>query len=185
MRLDDIRKDLLYFCGLVDTRASARPCPLNLHGLFEMHISIWSRLLDYRTLNKSLEAAVTEITIQHLGLALFVMTTFLGNDQKQIVDYRLLRECIIHAVDELCEYSYGIMNDALLIWFLLLAFTWSPSISSYGKFGITVRRTISCLGIETWEDVRTATPALPWLENVHQHPHLEPRNLLDHMSSCL
>lgn len=162
-RLDGIEWDLLRFCTLVNSCGKKDISALNLHDFYEINTSVWYRLLDVQSLDESLQAEVTGLLIQHLGLALFMATTFLDNVQHQIIDYQPLRSCIDHAAENLPRD----LDCALTAWFLLLALIWVAEETDDGQLEHSLQHAAGRLGATTWGEARVAMSALPWLDAVH------------------
>ena len=161
--LENIRLDMMYLCGLLNQGSCTDSCSIDLHSFYEMIVSLWYRLLRFRSPDEVLRSPVDDVAVQHLGMVLFLMTVLLDNAQQQIVDYCPVRRCIEHVLKrwsaELDVFS--------AMWFLLMAQIWTRGRTDQALLVKFLRATVVRMDVKTWHEARTRISGLPWITALH------------------
>lgn len=163
--LDSVRIDMLFLCSLVNWSTETGTYVINLRSFAEINVSLWYRLLTARPLDEILEAGVDDFAVQHAGTLLFMMTTFLDNERRQIVDYAPVRQCVMHVVQGLHDEVDCISK----IWFLLLGMVWFSGTTTSARIKDSLRAAAVGLGSRSWSEVRAAMTELPWIDILHEN----------------
>lgn len=161
--LHDILIDAMGVSMLFNKHLDRRP--LDLFGYQEALLSIFYRLLRFRSLQEvrfkpDLQSA------HHIGMAVFMMTIFLCFDQRRIIKYELVSPCMKEVIcGGLDEHE-----EELEFWLLMLGGIWASCDQNDGWFVSRLQERDRALGIETWDDARRILAKFPWIDVIHNEP---------------
>lgn len=161
--LQDIFSDVMSFCSLLNTGTST--LVLDFLSFEEVLMSVFYRLLNFRSLNESRKCSDLQ-AIYHVGLIVFMMTTFLQFNRHKIMNHRLLSLCIRDVLDS--EIHGG--DDDLTFWFMIVGGIWASD-DIKGDWlhqrirGMAVRRRI-----DSWNEARQILCMFPWANALHDKP---------------
>lgn len=161
--LQDIFSDVMGFCALLNTQT--RTLVLDFLGFEEVLMSICYRLLNFRSLNESRKSSDLQ-TIYHVGLIVFMMTTFLQFNRHRIMNHRLLSLCIRDVLDT--EVHGG--DDDLNFWFMIIGGIWISDSIEDDWLHQRIRRMAVRRRIDRWDEARHVLCMFPWVNTLHDQP---------------
>ena len=145
-------------CALLNERTVT----LDLKAFLEIMISICYRLLRYRSLN-DVERPCDSDAAYHMGLIIFMMTTFLHHKHHQIMDYKLVTLCFKDVVDGQSEE----LDNELLLWLLIVGGMWIAGDSHSEWLSHKIRTTTQRLGVDSRDEARKCMARFPWIDALH------------------
>lgn len=161
--LHDILSDVMGICSLLNYNACN--CVLD-HLIFEEIIaSIFYRLLRFRSLNDSRLYSDIQ-TVYHVGLIIFMMTTFLQFNNQRIIDHSLLSQCLRDVLDsELYEHD----EDAIL-WLMIVGGIWVSGSVDGDWITPRIRNLAQRRSVSTWDEALMYVCEFPWIYSLHNPP---------------
>lgn len=131
----------------------------------EVLTSLCYRLLKFR----SLRHAITRLDKQsahHIGLIIFMMTLFLQNDRRRLINYNLVSIYLKKALeDELCD-----QNVEFFFWLAIIGGIWISDEADNKWIAPRIRIGAQQLGLASWEDARKIICKYPWVNGLHDQP---------------
>ena len=161
--LHQVLLDVMSVCSLFNKNLHDRT--LNLQTFQEITISLCYRLLRFRSLNDIRQQSDIEAAY-HVGLIIFMMTTFLQYDRRRIVDFKLIPLCLRDILDSrLDEY-----DNEFVLWLMMVGGIWISVDVDGEMLAPRTRITAQRLGIDTWDGARSSVSKLPWINALHDQP---------------
>jgi hypothetical protein len=138
---------------------------LDTNSFLEIIISICSRLIRYHPLQDYKQIS-SQDAVYHTGLTIFMMTSFLQLDGRQILRYDLvtkrLKEVLSEASDE--------VEDSLALWFMIIGGIWLSGGSDGEWLAPRIRDLAEKMGFDAWSDVLKIVRQYPWIGILHDEP---------------
>lgn len=131
-------------------------------------MSVCYRLLKFRSLDESRKLCDLQ-TIYHVGLLLFMMTTFLQFNRHRIMNHKLLSLCLRDALD---TETHG-EEDGLILWFMVVGGIWVSNDVEGNWLYQRIWETSVRRRIDTWDEVRHIVCMFPWIHALHDQPGYE------------
>lgn len=158
--LYEIFVDVRYLTTLLN---STLPGPvLDVNTFLEMIISVCSRLIRYHPLQDFRQISSLD-AVYHIGLIIFMMTSFLQLDGRQILKYDL----VALRLKEVLDGNLDGLNDELLLWLVVMGGIWASGGSDGAWLIPRTRELAGRLRIDHWVDARRIISRLPWIKVLH------------------
>ncbi|RBR21689.1 uncharacterized protein FIESC28_04789 [Fusarium coffeatum] len=148
--------DLLGVCNLFNKHIEKKP--LDVIEFQEILVSVCYRLMGFRTLNES--RLIQDIdSAYHIGLLVFLMSTFWNNHQSRLAKPGLIAACIRHALK--------MADGGFAFWLLMLGGISVPKGDDQEWMITRLREEASRIGVVTWKDARDCLTKFPWMTVIH------------------
>jgi hypothetical protein len=135
---------------------------LDCNTFLEMIISICSRLIRYHPLQDFKQISSME-AVYHIGLTIFMMTSFLQLDGRQILRYDLVTLRLKETLDDDLEE----LDDDLVLWLMIIGGIWTLGGTDGAWLIPRIRKLAGRLGIDVWADVLNVVSRFPWIGVLH------------------
>jgi hypothetical protein len=161
--LHEVLLDVISLTSLFNNIPADRT--LDIDTFHEILVSILSRLIRFRPLQSSKQESNIEAAY-HIGLTVFMMTSFLQYDRRRILEYELVSLCLKDVLDSGLDEHDG----DLVIWLIFIGGIWTSG-DSDGRWLVSrVRRLVRRLGINSWAEVHSSVREFPWINALHDRP---------------
>lgn len=148
--------DLLGVCNLFNKHIDKKP--LDVIEFQEILVSVCYRLMGFRTLNEA--RLIHDIdSAYHIGLLVFLMSTFWNNHQSRLAKPGLIAACIRDAL--------YMADGELAFWLLMLGGISIPKGDDQEWMLTRLREEASRIGVVTWKDARDCLARFPWMTVIH------------------
>ncbi|KAH8703375.1 hypothetical protein BGW36DRAFT_369254 [Talaromyces proteolyticus] len=161
--LQGIFSDVISFCRLLN--AKTHNLVIDFLTFEEVLVSICYRLLNFRSLNESRKYSDVQ-NIYHVGLIVFMMTTFLQFNRHRIMNHRLLSLCLRDVMDTELHRD----EDDLTLWFMIIGGIWISDGAEGGWINQRIQKMAVRRRINTWDEARRSVCMFPWVHALHDQP---------------
>jgi hypothetical protein len=159
--LHEILLDVKYLASLLNSISPG--LILDTNTLLEIVISILSRLIRYHPLQDFKQISSID-AMYHIGLTIFMMTSFLQLGGRQILRYDLVALRLKEVLDgELKE-----ADDDLVLWLMVIGGIWTSGSTNGVWLNERTRELAERMGIDTWADAVRIVDRYPWIEALHE-----------------
>jgi hypothetical protein len=158
--LYEILVDVRYLTSLLNSTLPG--FVLNVNTFLEMIISVCSRLIRYHPLQDFKQISSLD-AVYHIGLIIFMMTSFLQLDGRQILKYDL----VALRLKEVLDGNLDGLDDELVLWLVVMGGIWASGGSDGAWLIPRTRELAGRLRIDHWADARRIMSRLPWIEVPH------------------
>ena len=154
--LTDTFSDLMGVCRLFNKHIDKKP--LDVIEFQEILVSVCYRLMSFRTLNEARQIHDID-SAYHIGLLVFLMSTFWNNRQSRLAKPGLIATCIRNAL--------YMADGELAFWLLMLGSISVPRGDDQEWMITRLREEASRSGVVTWKDARDCLAKFPWMTVIH------------------
>lgn len=164
---DSILQTIFLRCHAILCNAECRDTYYRsrLLGFEEVLLSICYRLLKFRSLKES-RGNPDVPAMYHLGLTVFMMSTFLQFNHHKIINHRLLSRCL----EEVADFQSYENQDYFYFWFVMISGIWVANDEDGNWATQAIRETTSRQCITTWDQARQILRMFPWVHDLHDEP---------------
>ncbi|KAH8898898.1 hypothetical protein GQ53DRAFT_878165 [Thozetella sp. PMI_491] len=134
---------------------------MDMYLFQELVVSVCFRLISFRPIQGSNDESGTEAAF-HIGLTAFMMTLFLQNNYRRLIDYDLvtlrLKEVLSRHLHEL--------DDDLGVWLIFIgrAWTWESTDEFWTR---RIEEAVQRLGVTQEADILKSVKKFPWINILH------------------
>lgn len=164
--LHRVLTEVMCICSLFNSHRN--DFTIDLVTFQELIISLSCRLLRYRTLKESRQKSDLQ-SAYHLGLVLFIMTTFLQHEMRRILEYNLISFCLKDILDKRSQD----LPDDFVLWLVLVGGVWTVDSEQKEWLSRMIRSKAQILGLLTWNKAQIAVSKYPWINVLHDLPSCE------------
>ena len=161
--LREVFVDLMEICTVINNNTSERV--IDLLTFEEIVVSVGSRLLNFRSLEHS-ERLLDFQTVIHVGLVIFMLTTFLQLNHARIMEFKGLSSCL-HAILSSNLHDH---DPDFLLWIMVTASIWASGSTDGNLVLEKIRAILLTQSFATWESFRNIANKFPWIHAVHDEP---------------
>jgi hypothetical protein len=124
----------------------------------EILVSVCYRLMEFRTLDKA--RLIHDVdSAYHIGLLVFLLSTFWNNHQSRLAKPGLIAACIRNALQ--------VADGEFAFWLLMLGGISVPKGDDQEWIVTRLREEASRTGVVTWKDARDCLAKFPWMTVIH------------------
>lgn len=145
---------------------------INVTTFSELVLSVSSRLVRFHSLSDPPLESATEAAY-HIGLTIFMMSTFLQHDRRRIIAYEFVSTHLKDIIDRGTEA----LGKGLALWLTFLGGIWVLGDPDTFWLRQRVRGLVERLEINSWEEVQSLVSQFPWIRPFHDKVGLEVWNL--------
>ena len=157
LHLREVFDDMTALCDLLNH--NIKPASMDLVMYQEILLSIFYRLLRFRSLNQALET-FDENSLVHLGLVLCTMTVLLHHGTRTVIDFHLVSDCLECVLDSVTEQH----DTELVLWLLSMGGIWT----SGAEWVVDrIKSQAGSLASARWNVVHERLTKLPWINVLH------------------
>ncbi|KAH7182594.1 uncharacterized protein B0J16DRAFT_343928 [Fusarium flagelliforme] len=148
--------DLMGVCNLFNKHIDKKP--LDVIEFQEILLSVCYRLMGFRTLDEA--RLIHDVdSAYHIGLLVFLLSTFWNNHQNRLAKPGLIAACIRNALQ--------VADGEFAFWLLMLGGISVPQGDDQEWIVTRLRGEASRIGVVTWKDARDCLAKFPWITVIH------------------
>lgn len=161
--LYDILSDVMAICYLLNNDPN-QPI-LDLLGFEEAFVSLCYRLLRFIPIKDS-TGPIESQTAYHLGLLIFIMTTFFRIGRSQIIDFKTLSL----RFQDFLNSNLSKLEYSLSLWLMVIGGIWCSKDLNSDWVASRIRELAERGGIGSWSELRGCLCNFPWIQAIHDQP---------------
>jgi hypothetical protein len=161
-RLYDVFLDVMSICSVFNQSGSES---VDYIIFLEALISLCYRLLKFRSMSDA-SMLCDEQSAYHIGLTIFMMTTFLQYDRRRLINYSLVPVCL----EKVVQYESRMHGDDFYLWLLTIGGIWISDEPNNMWLAPRLRTMAQRLGLDSWEEAQVLIRQFPWITGLHDQP---------------
>lgn len=165
--LRGVLSDVLDVCALFNTK-NIPPGAVETELYMDLQFSVQYRLGHFYSLGDPWTGSDVDL-VYHLGLTIFMMTTYMQLSRHRMLDFDLLRERFRQALASLGNYDEE-HADGRLLWLMAVGGIWFFGDVVEREILEGLRRESSRTRISSWDEARCVLREFPWIDSLHDQP---------------
>jgi hypothetical protein len=135
---------------------------VNLGMFSEIVMSLSYRLLSFRAVNDNEDLSADD-AVYHMGLVIFMMTTFLECGPRKLVHFVAALESIKNVLNRYLDAC----DDKTVFWMMIIAGICTSGDVDDDWLNVKLRAMAAKLGVKSWNEARETIALLPWIGTLH------------------